>query len=301
MYNHKYKDININMETQYEYKDKHKDINMYTANPKTIAINILKFKSINLINAFIKTGELSLMQIITNQSNLLRDIEKKVRLATKNKGKEMKTKTFKDLVQLANENQETAIVLKVLWVRLFRSRKKYISIYRALLVIEYFLLNGQDTLISQIEYFKPKVKKLRSFKSARWKNDRGLIVRNKAEKIWKLLTDHSLLRELRDEMKVKKQKTSKKVRTPRSSKSRKNRKKKRCYSDCITPRSIVSSKKKGKQIKYSEDENYYIETSSSSGESNVLMFEKRESSRKMKRKKKKKNKKKNKILNIFKK
>ncbi|KAJ3423997.1 clathrin interactor epsin [Anaeramoeba flamelloides] len=260
-YKHKYKYININMETQHEYKDKHKDIDMYTANPKTIAINIRKFKPINLINAFIKTGELSLMQII----------------------------------------QETAIVLKVLWVRLFRSRKKYISIYRALLVIEYFLLNGQDTLISQIEYFKPKVKKLRSFKSKRWKNDRGLIVRNKAEKIWKLLTDHSLLRELRDEMKVKKQKTSKKVRTPRSSKSGKNRKKKRCYSDCITPRSIVSSKKKGKQIKYSEDENYYIETSSSSGESNVLMFEKRESSRKMKRKKKKKNKKKNKILNIFKK
>ncbi|KAJ3445230.1 clathrin interactor epsin [Anaeramoeba flamelloides] len=227
-----------------------------------------------------------LFEEFTNQSNLLKEIENKVRRVTKNKHKDPKTKEYRVLVKLANENQETAIVLKVLWVRLFRKRKKYISIYRALLLTEYFLLHGKDTLISQIEYFKPKIKKLKTFKSSRWQNDHGLIVRKKAEKIWLLLTDHTLLSELRSEIRTKEENL-----LASNSSERKHKRRIRSKNLCLSD--YPSSKNKKTRIsrikKYSDYEGYGV-NSSTSGNSKLLIQKDNKKSKKIGKKKNKKRK-----------
>ncbi|KAJ6242014.1 hypothetical protein M0813_22786 [Anaeramoeba flamelloides] len=196
-----------------------------------------------------------LFEQFTLQSKLLKEIEKKVRRSTKNKGNEPTLEDLQLLTKLANENQETAIVLKVLWVRLFRSKKKYLSIYRTLLVTEFILLHGKDTLISQIEYFKPKIKKLQNFKSTRWQLEKGLIG------------------ELRREIQNKKHNTSRV-----SSSSTSNQKKRKKISQCLSDDSSTSFSKNEKKLsqkkQYSEDEDYYIHSSSSS-ESELLLQDKK--------------------------
>ncbi|KAJ3445979.1 epsin/ent-related [Anaeramoeba flamelloides] len=135
---------------------------------------------------------------IYHYSNLLEKAEKIIRNATKNNSKDPTHQQLTAIVDLANNNQENTIVLKVLWVGLRRKRKKYLSVYKNLLVVEYLLINGQDTLIPKFEDFKPQIKKLRSFKSARWRKDKGEIVRKKSQEVWKLITNHTLLLEKRE-------------------------------------------------------------------------------------------------------
>ncbi|KAJ6239864.1 clathrin interactor epsin 1 [Anaeramoeba flamelloides] len=170
--------------------------------------------------------------------------------------------------------QETTIVLKVLWVGLRRKRKKYLSVYKTLLVVEYLLINGQDTLIPKFEDFKPQIKKLRSFKSARWRKDKGEIVRKKSQEVWKLITNHTLLlekREAREEYSLNsleiqtthtnrsKQKSKKKAKNKNLKNKKKSKKKllnKKKPKKCIEKKSLI----KNNQINNNEEddiENYF--------------------------------------------
>ncbi|KAJ3443762.1 epsin/ent-related [Anaeramoeba flamelloides] len=143
-----------------------------------------------------------LFEIISLKTQQLKIVEEKVRRSTKHHGSSPTIFQFEELAKIAEKTEDIAIVFKCLWVRLNRKKKKHRSILRSLELIEYMMINSKDTLISQIEVFRPKIKKLTSFKLVRHKKDKGKNVREKAAHILKLIQNPTILRQKRDEAKL---------------------------------------------------------------------------------------------------
>ncbi|KAJ3435244.1 epsin/ent-related [Anaeramoeba flamelloides] len=166
-----------------------------------------------------------LFEIISLKTQQLKIVEEKVRRSTKHHGSSPTIFQFEELAKIAEKTEDNAIVFKCLWVRLNRKKRKYRTILRSLELIEFMMINSKDTLISQVDIFRPKIKKLASFKFVHHKKDKGKNVREKAAHILKLIQNPTLLRQKRDEVKLERTKLETVKRNDKELRKRKNNKK----------------------------------------------------------------------------
>eukprot|EP00930_Biecheleria_cincta_P082834 TRINITY_DN72485_c0_g1_i1.p1 TRINITY_DN72485_c0_g1~~TRINITY_DN72485_c0_g1_i1.p1 ORF type:complete len:506 (-),score=107.07 TRINITY_DN72485_c0_g1_i1:50-1567(-) len=128
--------------------------------------------------------------------------EKNLREATSNRKWGCSNSVLHELALDAQSYKYRQKIMARAWENLKGNQEKWRRILKTLIMLEYLLKNGSDTILAELRTEQLSIRRLTSYQCREEGVDRGSGVREKAEKIFKLLEDKELLKEEREQARL---------------------------------------------------------------------------------------------------
>lgn len=128
--------------------------------------------------------------------------EKNLREATSNRKWGCSNSVLHEIALDAQSYKYRQKIMARAWENLKGNQEKWRRILKTLIMLEYLLKNGSDTILAELRTEQLSIRRLTSYQCREEGVDRGSGVREKAEKIFKLLEDKELLKEEREQAKL---------------------------------------------------------------------------------------------------
>lgn len=128
--------------------------------------------------------------------------EKNLREATSNRKWGCSNSVLHELALDAQSYKYRQKIMTRAWDNLKGNQEKWRRILKTLIMLEYLLKNGSDTILAELRTEQLSIRRLTSYQCREEGVDRGSGIREKAEKIFKLLEDKELLKEEREQARL---------------------------------------------------------------------------------------------------